>query len=1197
MPEWTAEQKQVIETRNADILVTAAAGSGKTTVLVERILSLLTDPDKPVDIDRLLVVTFTDAAAAEMREKILLALEKKQKEKPADRHIARQRMLVHNASISTLHSFCLNIIRDHFQDIDLDPSFKTMETGEREVMMAKTLADLLEDCYRGETQEGEELSFLEEPKAFDAFALALETGKKDDRIEQSIRKLYEEAIGMDDPKGFLLHMRSLCGNGDDHGETAAKRWLLLTKEKIKKALMDASDAEKELGEVCSEQGLPAKFKTFFFTEAQELARGGEEESLDGLYRFFTAFSWNRIPHLSAKEKDVHDEALSAWCKERRNAVKKEISDLFDRFCYAPEAELLEDLRLSGESIGVLLDLTLEFMRRFEAEKREKNRIDFSDMEQLALRILAKKEDGALIPTKTAYAMQNDFIEVMVDEYQDISHIQETILRMVSSPKARPHNRFMVGDVKQSIYGFRQSRPELFMEKFHRYRTGEGEAERRIDLHRNFRSRAEVLHAANAVFFRLMKKEFGGIDYDEEQMLIPGACFPEKEPERVAFYLLDKDDENRKNSGEDTKAAESRFTAKKVSEIVAFSQVTDKETGKLRPARYGDVVVLLRKGSGWIDAMTEAFSEAKIPVYAERRNGFFDAEEIQVLLNYLRILDNPMQDIPLAGILSSSIGGFSADDLVQIRVAYPEENFAGAVLSYRMEKTDEMKDRLDAFLSLVEKHRKKMTLIPLHRLLFEILEDTGYGLILASLVNGRNRTANVAYLIKQAMQFETTSLSGVFEFLRYIDELKSREMDFGEMNANDELTGTVRLMTIHKSKGLEFPIVVIAGLGSELRKSDTDPVSIDANLGIALDAVDPKLRLKTPTIARQLIRDKKALDETAEEIRVLYVAMTRAKEKLVLIGSVSKPENVMNDALRMAQSELFYDTSIRKAKTQLDLLLPACMGSREYFEVIPCSLPEKETEKEKKVASPLAQIRALKEDTEFSKKLDDLIKQTYPYAEDTDRPFKLSVSEIKKRHMLEAFREEEGEAAEQFPQKIAVPLIPQFIRKEEKTADGAFRGTAYHRFLELYDYKAKRSAKEEVNVLKEKGFLTEDMASTLHLGQLTKFLSSDLAKRMGCADEKGLLKREQLFVLGEYPEEEAAGEDLTLVQGIIDAYFEEDGDLILVDYKTDRVRDLTELAAKYKIQLIYYKEALERLLHKTVREMYIYSFCLGCGMKL
>lgn len=1193
--KWTSEQQKVIDLRERNILVSAAAGSGKTAVLVERIIRMLTDPEKPADVDRLLIVTFTEAAAAEMKERIRGAIEQALEERPEDVHLQRQATLIHSAQITTIHSFCLSVIREHFHILDIDPSFRIAEEGELKLLRQDVLDELLEACYINA-----ETSFLE-------FVEKFGTGRNDKKIEEIILKLYDYSRSYPQPELWLDACVRSYRTGRDDGTGTEPACMERVKVLVRQKTGDMLLILEEGLRLCGLPDGPYMYGEMLEADSAVLEHLLKQESFAGMYEAVQGIAWKR---LSAKKDDSVDVDKRDQVKALREKVKKMMKDITAMYFYEAPEEILKDMEESADSMQVLTDLVKQFSEAFSRKKQSKNMIDFSDMEQFALRILTTEEEGRLVPSLAAAEYQEQFLEVMIDEYQDSNLIQEAILTSVSTVSKGRNNIFMVGDVKQSIYRFRLSRPELFMEKYETY-SQEDSDRQRIDLHKNFRSREEVLGSVNFIFEQIMRRELGGICYDGQAALYPGASYdPQLDGQgrslnRAELILVDTSDDGL--AGETGREREARAVARRIKELLLSGRVLDKASGTYRAPRYKDIVILTRSIKGWADVFAAVLGEEGIPAYAGSREGYFETYEVSVLLDYLRILDNFMQELPLTAVLTSPFAGLNAQQLADIRNAYPELPYYEAVLEYAhaKEQGGDLRKLLQAFLEKLEYFREMVPYTAIHELLWRIIEDTGYGLYIASMPGGAQREANVEMLVEKASAFEGTSYKGLFNFVRYIEQLKKYDVDYGEANIADEQSDTVRIMTIHKSKGLEFPIVFVCGMGKQFNTQDVKgSIVIHPEWGVGIDAIDLEKRTRISTILKKVIQEEITRENLGEELRVLYVALTRAKEKLIMTGGLPQAGEVL-EQYREEQAPggkilplPYYVLS--GARTYLDWILPLIPRITEEVPLevtVTDCLDAVAADTVEQQAESLARDILEHWNTEhiyhkaLRERLPEQLEYTYPYGQEQKLKLKFTVSELKKRAYLS---EESGEELYEEPE--IVPLLPEFL-KESAELTGASRGSAYHKLLELLDFSQDYDAdtlEKEITNLQGEGKLSDEMAECIRIPDILAFLHCESGLRMHKAARNHLLKKEQPFVLGVdaheiYPDE--ATEETILVQGIIDVYFEEDGELVVLDYKTDKVKTARELQEKYHAQLDYYAQALEQLLGKKVKEKIIYSFTL------
>ena len=1179
--KWTSEQQKVIDLRNRNILVSAAAGSGKTAVLVERIIRRLTEDDTPTDVDRLLIVTFTEAAAAEMKERIGAAIEKKLEERPGDIRLERQATLIHSAQITTIHSFCLAVIRDHFHVIGIDPGFRIAEEGELKLLKQDVLEELLEECYAEAKEE-----FLDFTERFGS-------GKSDKKIEEIILKMYEYSRSYPRPDRWL----DQCVKAYESEDLEVR-----AEERVR---MRAADIERVLErglKICEEPDGPYMYGDMLDSDLEELERLQRAENFDAMYSAAAGFKWKR---LSSRKDDTVSPDKKEKVKKLREQAKSLLKGMQEDYFYAPREVWQQDMQDALPSVVTLTELVKRFAHMLDEKKRLRNMIDFNDMEQFALAILTEEKDGELVPSAVAGEYQDRFDEVMIDEYQDSNLVQETILTSVSRVSRGEYNIFMVGDVKQSIYSFRLSRPELFMEKYNTYSLKDSVTQR-IDLHKNFRSREEVLDSVNDIFRQIMKKELGGIEYDDSAALYPGAEFPPLPSGKEDFckselLLLDKED----TRGEDERQAEARMIARRIRELIRDGVVLDKETREYRRVQYRDIVILTRSIRGWAEVFSSVLGEEGIPAYSVSREGYFETYEVSVLLDYLKILDNARQDLPLAAVLTSVFGGLDTRELAEIRIAYPNVPFykAAAMCAKGDAAEDacmeELRGKLRRFYDQVRYFREKVPYTPIHELLEEIIDKTGYGLYIAAMPGGAQRMANVEMLTERAAAFEGTSYKGLFNFVRYIAQLKKYDVDYGEAGIMDEQADTVRIMSIHKSKGLEFPIVFVAGMGKKFNTQDTKgSVLLHPDWGAGVDLIDLKRRTQTPTFLKKMIREETALENLAEEMRILYVALTRAKEKLIMTGAAKITEDgAVSDISSVFRAE--------GAKCYLDWVLPCILSDEtgkvkqespvevSVFRAEDLTPQQEETQAEVVAEDVLRNWDASQVyEPELRERLDAQIDYVYPFEDEGKMKLKFTVSELKKWASL---AEEAGE--EMYEEPVVVPLIPEFL-KEEEILTGAPRGSAYHKLLELLDFTVDYDVENliaAVQQLRQEGRLTDEMTECIRPKDILRFLGCRSGKRMADAARNGKLYKEQPFVLSVdaseiYPED-CSGEKI-LVQGIIDVYFEEPDGLVVLDYKTDKVRTGNELKEKYHAQLDYYAQALEQLTEKPVKEKIIYSFTLG-----
>lgn len=1268
--KFTPEQQRVIELHNSNILVSAAAGSGKTAVLVERIIRMICDGEHPADIDRLLIVTFTNAAAAEMRERIAAGIIARLEADPGNEHIQKQSALLHNAQITTIDSFSLFLIRNHFNEIGLDPDFRVADEGEIKLLQQEVLAQLLEDAYAGQ--------FVPEaPEQFHACVEYFCPGGRESVLEQHILNLSRYAGSFPWPAEWLEERKNDYAAGDMEALVHSDYGQYLT-ERVNRTVEGCLEKLREVKRLCELPDGPYMYGELTEAEIEQLERLTSCKDLEEQAAKIPAVTFARLP---SKKDDSVDPAKRELAKAIRNSVKDTLSDLSESYFKTPLELAVEQGKACREPLRILLDLVLEFDRRLLAAKQERHLIDFSDMEHYALQILLKREkveesDGTgtdrtetkyrIVPSDVAMEYRQYFQEILIDEYQDSNLVQEYLLSAISGEEEGRYNRFMVGDVKQSIYKFRLARPELFLEKYDTYQeTGDL---CRIDLAKNFRSRIQVVDAVNDVFSRIMSREIGGIAYDDKAALYPGAVYPAQEDPAYGSELLlirkpEKGEREESGIGEqhaegagvlvdydNVRQLEALAIAARIKQLKGSLQVMEKSTGELRPVRYSDMVILLRTTSGWDEEFKKILEQQGIPVYITSKTGYFGALEVQELLQFLRVLDNPRQDIPLFGVMQSVFGGFTQEEIAQIRSggeghsrkrmtlyeALKEVAQSGRTVEEGEEisagesagEEAELSQKADTFLQRIGHYRDLTPFTSIRDLLQRILDDYDYLNYVTALPAGSKRRANVEMLLTKASAFEKTSYFGLFHFIRYMEQLEKYDVDYGEADTLDENADVVRIMSIHKSKGLEFPVVFVSGLSKRFNMQDANQsLIVDMDLGVAVDYVDSVRRIKNKTLRRTVLSAKMKEDNLAEELRVLYVALTRAREKLILTAVLDKADEKWELAQMTGQERLTY-LDFCEAGSYMDFLLPILPQTGIAVKTLRTEdLAVEELREQLRMGDRREQLRliacgetTLTGDPEENERklmyLRERFAYQYPHPGLQKLYTKTTVSELK----IAAMAEKDEAAFHTFEEKEVVPYIPGFRREQEKVS-GAVRGNAFHRTMELLDfmyvfvesglfekcpgdyetYRKRLDAERLKNRLEEflqretiSLRLTEEYAKAVSLPKILNFLEQELAYRMWRAQEQGLLYREQPFVLGidakrldpDLPEGEKV-----LIQGIIDVFFIEDGEIVLLDYKTDVIDSLEALWNRYNVQIQYYEEALTKLMQMPVKERILYSFYL------
>ena len=1201
--KWTSEQKKVIDLRDRDILVSAAAGSGKTAVLVERIVNRICVDNPPVDIDRMLVVTFTKAAAAEMRERVSRAIDSLKEQKPDDENLQRQSTLVHNALITTIDSFCLFVVQNNFAQLNLDPDFRIGDQAELKLMLKDALAQVFEDNYAREDNE--------------AFINLIDTyskGRNDSAVRQMVEDIYYKAGSSSWPRKWMNSLLRL------YDIKSAKQ---LEDSEIIKEIVDYSrvlleEAVQELTMAKDLASATPGLEKYALTLSEDIALFdgmADVTGYVGMQEFLNKISFGRIAVI---RKFDGDEKKKERVKSMRDAAKKKVDGIKQKY-FGMSIELMyEQLERQRPFVKELIRLSLEFYDAMEAVKTRKRVFDFSDIEHFALRILV--DEQTLEPTETAREFSKHFEEIMIDEYQDSNQVQEDILTAISREHQGVGNMFMVGDVKQSIYRFRMARPELFMEKYNTY-TSDDSAHQRIDLHKNFRSRNEVLDFTNDIFYKIMAADLGNVQYDDDAALYPGASYP-KETMRPELLLVDYKDEDLSEIIEDKVQIEALLIANRIRSLMENGMVTDKKTGQLRAVQYRDIVILSRSVATWGNTVAAVLKDCDIPAHVESNTGYFSSYEIQVILSMLRILDNPLQDIPMAAVLASPIVGMDDEELAQIRSAFKGVSFAQAALSAMAGEDGYEDEKLKAFALVFERLRGAVADTPIHELLYRMLDETGFYRYASAMPAGKRRRQNIDMLIEMAAAYEKTSYKGLFHFVRYIDIQQKYEIDYGEADTAGENDDVVRIMTIHKSKGLEFPVVFVSGLGKGFNTQDTkSDLVIHEKLGLGLVEKTKSPRTKRPSLIRNEIESRIKRENLGEELRVLYVALTRAKEKIILTGGLSNAQKSFEKYRGNVNANQPISFGQREgAGCYLDWVIPAMLSYPDKYTVSTVDATEFAARTAMDMAANdiskaqlIGHISAA--DETKAKELAEEFDFEYAYASDITKKSKYSVSELKHDSMVEKYDSTEREAERpKFLLEEKETYVPDFARddeaggasnesKEPKNAagvnQGALRGTAVHRVMECLDFKSlcdidtkdhvavSAFVKKSMDEMLKKGLITDDMYRLTRPKLIEQFISSDVAARMAQADKRGDLYKEKPFVM-DY--------EGVLVQGIIDVFWLENDKIVLLDYKTDRVNAAKELIDRYSTQLKLYADALGRIFStdgKSIQadERLIYSFRL------
>lgn len=1173
---WTKEQEQVIYVRNCNILVSAAAGSGKTTVLIERILSRIMDRQNPANVDEFLIVTFTKAAAAHMKDKLQQTLEEALAAQPDNEHLQRQVMLVPAAQISTIHSFCSYVIQNYFHRTGVDPAYRLGADNEMAMVRSDVIGELLEDKY----EEAEE-SFL-------YVASMSRFVKSDAEIEAIVLSLYEKAMSDPFPLQFLERMKEFAGMRTME-ELKQSEFVRKNKEYADCFIKGMCGEYRSMIALCDEPGGPPGYRQLLFDEMTAFEQIARTADFEEMGRRIRLFEFKRLPAKKYPDEDLQKrEAV----KKMRDAVKGVFAsfsgDLFDR----PLDGQIRQLGKMGGIITVFVDLTIEFMERYRKKKSEKGLADYDDLEQMALEILiTRDEDGNVCRTDAARELSEQFVEIMIDEYQDSNLVQEMILGSVSTE----NNRFMVGDIKQSIYRFRMACPDLFLEKMNHYSTDEGAENRLINLSRNFRSRETVLEAANALFEKIMHRALGGVEYDEAARLRPGTEFPETD-ENVAkgvdIHVLD---------GSDDGSREGRMIAGIIKEYTGDENpLYVLDGGEYRKVQYGDIVILARSTKVFGQQIYDVLAAEGIPVHMEHAKGFFGTREITIMVNLFEVIDNPRQDIPLAAVMTSPVGGFTEDELVIIRGKQKNRDFYESLMSFANGESvsgqEELRRKAASFLDMINGFREKMTYVTVADMIQEIYSQTHIDYILMAMKNGAQRKANLEMLMELAREFDGTSYRGLYQFVRYISGIKKREEDLGEANMPGSGDGVVKIMTIHKSKGLEFPVCILAGMGKGFRGRRSKPfLVVNPSVGIASRVIDNERGISVNNTFYRSLSRMNEMEDLGEELRVLYVAMTRAKEKLVMTGAVPFDKVPRTTGyFQMVQGNCYFDW-----------ILPAILDNPLFsvHRILPEEIEQREIQRQADLVIDTVMFNNCDTNVVYDKKTQDMLSFMERRGEEKTQelPTKLTVSEIKRRSLEEQAEEEFSVFGGHDPEDR--PPIPKFAREEpgaDSAAAGAGYGTVWHQVmagLNFSDISSEKELEIELQNMVESGRVRRGDIDCVNAHKIMRFLRSPLGSEMQKAAENGTLYREQPFVIGVRAGEvlpETDSDDTVLVQGIIDAFFEAEDGIVLMDYKTDHIEKGEEqvLVLRYREQIELYARALERITGRKVARRVLYSFSLN-----
>ena len=1345
-PKWTQEQQNVIDSRGGNLLVAAAAGSGKTAVLVERIIQMILNSDLKIDIDKLLVVTFTNAAASEMRERIGDAISKKLDENPEDEHLQDQLVLLNKASITTIHSFCLEVIKSNFHKINLDPNFRIGDETECSLMKLEAIDETFDILYE---QNDEEFCYL-----VDCYA----EKRGDSNLQNLILSIYSFVMASPYPKVWLKESAEDFNITDDF-DFATSKWAKAILETVK---IQMEGIEKSLCKAIEDVYGIDELVTFTDKLKIEYEKIKEilyacDTSWSDAYRQISSMTFEnyakgvkRIP----KDAPSYIKEEKDKAKKIRDNAKKSIEKIKTSVFNKNYDDLKDEIKFLYPIVKSLSDVVLMFEQIYSQKKRDKGIIDFNDIEHFALQILTEidengdfvfDEEGKNIPSDISLEYREKFYEIFIDEYQDSNQVQEVILSTIA--KQKEPNRFMVGDVKQSIYRFRQAKPEIFLQKYATYDTDLSSKYKKIMLYKNFRSRKEVVDSVNYIFEHIMSKNLGEIDYNEEEKLNLGANFEEVEDEKIILggateiHLMEKkvpeveDPDEEEEEGEDLDASqiEARMVGKIIRDIMRpnengeIMQVFDKKLETYRNVEYKDIVILLRATSAWAPVFAEELINMDIPTYADMGQGYFETMEIQVIMSFLKVIDNPMQDIPLIAILRSPIYGFTPEDFIDIRITDKKVSFYEAMMMFVGEKIDlsneeeqdiaedeisddigneiidvnineensyvdadmddyyqninyedfeyeneefiyndkviyesyinenveddliyeinsniegdeesqksELELKVRRFLDDLKELQEKSMYMSTDEFLWYIYTNSGYYAYCGALPGGSQRQANLRILFERAKQFEETSFKGIFNFINFISKLKKSNSDMGSAKTLGENANVVRIMSIHKSKGLEFPIVICSGMGRNFNTMDfRKDVLYHHELGYGPQIVDFERRISYPSIAKEALKCKINIENISEEMRILYVALTRAKEKLIITSSIKDIEQNMHKwSSNISTEKMVSKYDILNGKNYMDWMMPAIIKHkdlediRETYNLSTSISMEDESkwsvktwnrddmdfEKHEKegIREVLNTMDLSQHDTEYYEQIEKKLNFEYPYLGVVKKAASISVTEIKKRQ--EEYEEQEDSLG-LYKHKTTLKK-PKFLSESQKSEKitGARRGTIVHLIMEVLDFEkvnTESEIKAQIQDLVKRRIITEKESQVLSPRKIMRFFKSPIAKRMLSSK---FVKREQkiytqikmndIYLNDEIfkNNRETYENESVMLRGVIDLYFEEDDGLVILDYKTDFVdeNNKKEIIHKYKKQIEIYADVLSKLTGKKVKEKYLYLFGIDEQVKV
>lgn len=1229
MTKWTEEQAEAIYYEGSDILVSAAAGSGKTAVLVERIIQKVLNEENPLNIDEILVATFTNAAAAEMRNRIGETLEKSLADDPTSKHLKKQVSLLQQASISTLHSFCMKILRENAYLIDLDPDFSLTDDIEATLIKEDVIDTMFEEWYGKETSERQ---------AFFSVVDRFSNDRNDIELSELIINLYTFSVQNPWPEVWLNQVVESYYIPKDWNE-ASLSWVSLLKNDLKEELNSMlSGTEAAMNIILSSDG------PYHYADAIQADHLLIQEALEKLTHWdeLQAFmKTSKFKRLSGKRIECNEdkkEEVKQIRKVYQDSWRKMKEDWFARSL----ASHVSDMQEMYPIIQTVITLVLEFGERFTKAKQAKAVIDFSDLEHYSLMILKEPNStpDEIIPSRIAKAYRDKFQEVLVDEYQDINHVQETILSLVSDRSGKG-NLFMVGDVKQSIYRFRHADPTLFINKYKAY-SKNPEFGKRIDLAKNFRSRADVLTSTNYIFRQILDEAVGEINYDKTAELIYANNSYDDAPllnDKTELVIIDRDAQGYEEDDDKVELekaqTEGRAYAKKIKEWLGNDenpplQVIDSETKQQRDIQYRDIVILQRSKTD-VPIIVEELKKQGIPVYGELKTGYFAAIEIQVMLNLLKVIDNPYQDIPLASVLHSPIVGLNEEQLAKVRLTDTKVSYYEALKEYRKINQDDITEKIERFLNQIILFKRIAKEGELSELIWRIYGETAYYDFVGGIPGGRQRQANLRALYDRAKGYEKSSYRGLFRFLRFIERMKELDKDLGTAPALSEQEDVVKIISIHQSKGLEFPVVILGNINKNFNFMDLrKKYLLDKDLGFASKYIDPEKRITYATLYYRALQTEVKRKLLAEEMRVLYVAMTRAKEKLVLIGNVNSLESTVekwhnviehdewmlpSDERKSAKSYLDWigrsmirhnDTEILRMTSELEPLHEDVIKDESNWavEVMHASELHEESESNREIVNTKDIEEAIKqwkpinnENKQIEEKVSNRLNYKYPYQEAVNTRAKQSVTEIKRQQEVE---DAYGSRDILKPFRTPITKRPLFMQ-EHRELTAAEKGTAMHAVMQHLPFDKKLTQleiKKNIDEMIDRSLILKEAAMTIDINAIERFYQTELADKMIKSTN---LQKEIPFMFTEnasdiYQDWQSDTEEKIVVQGIIDCLFEYNQEWYIVDYKTDVIAEesvsektMNQLKDRYEVQINLYKRAIESILKTEVKKTYLYFF--------